>query len=48
MKKGLHLILEDKDILELMRIMIDDDTDGALTFLKEHFKGKARDLLEGG
>jgi len=48
MKKALQLILEEKDIIELMRIMLDEDTEGALTFLKDHFKGKARDLLEGG
>lgn len=48
MKKGLNLILEDEDILELMRILLDDDAESALAFLKKHFKGKARDLLEGG
>ena len=48
MKKALHLVLEDEDILELMRILMDDDAEGALAFLKQHFKGKARDLLEGG
>lgn len=48
MKKALQIILDDKDIIELMRIMLDEDTEGALTFLKDHFKGKARDLLEGG
>lgn len=48
MKKALHLILEEEDMLELMRILIDDDAEGALDFFKEHFKGKARDLLEGG
>ena len=48
MKKALHLVLEDEDILELMRILMDDDAEAALTFLKKHFKGKARDLLEGG
>ena len=48
MKKGLNLVLEDEDIIELMRILMDDDADGALAFLKAHFKGKARDLLEGG
>jgi hypothetical protein len=47
-KKALNLVLEDRDILELMRILMDDDAEGALTFLKDHFKGKARDLLEGG
>ena len=48
MKKALNLILEDQNIIELMRILMDDDAEGALVFLKTHFKGKARDLLEGG
>jgi hypothetical protein len=48
MKKGINLILDDKDIIELMRILMDDDADGALAFLRIHFKGKARELLEGG
>jgi len=48
MKKGVNLVLAEPDIIELMRILIDDDAEGALLFLKTHFKGKARDLLEGG
>jgi len=48
MKKSLNLILEDEDIIELMRILMDSDAEGALEFLRQHFKGKARDLLEGG
>ena len=48
MKKAVNLILEEEDILELIRILMDDDAEGALAFLKTHFKGKARDLLEGG
>jgi hypothetical protein len=48
MKKGINLVLEDEQIVELMRILIDDDADEALIFLKAHFKGKARELLEGG
>lgn len=48
MKKALSIVLEDQDIIELMRILIDEDAEAALTFLKKHFKGKARDLLEGG
>jgi len=47
-KKSLNLILEDEDIIEFMRILIDSDAKGALEFLRQHFKGKARDLLEGG
>ena len=48
MKKGLNLVLEYEDIIELMRVLIDEDADGALAFLKTHFKGKACELLEGG
>ena len=48
MKKGVNLILEDEDIIELMRILMDEDAEAALVFLKVHFKGKARELLEGG
>ncbi len=48
MKKSLSLVLDDADLLELMRILMDDDAEAALAFLKHHFKGKARDLLEGG
>lgn len=48
MKKNLSMVIEDQDLIELMRILLDDDADGALAFLKTHFKGKARDLLESG
>lgn len=48
MKKAISLVVEDDDLIELMRILMDDDADGALAFLKTHFKDKARDLLEGG
>jgi len=48
MKKSIQVILEDPDIIELMRILLDDDAEGALTFLRTHYKGKARELLEGG
>jgi len=48
MKKGINLVLDDQQILELIRIMLDDDEQDALAFLKRHFKGKARELLEGG
>ena len=48
MKKALTIVLEDQDIIDLIRILMDDDASGALAFLKEHFKGRARELLEGG
>lgn len=48
MKKGLTLTLEDAELVELCRILLDRDADAALAFLQRHLKGKARDLLEGG
>ena len=48
MKKSVHLILQEDEIVELIRILIDGDSEGALDFLKRHFKGQGRDLLEGG
>ena len=48
MKKAINLALENEEIIELMRILLDEDAEGALAFLKKHFKGKAQDLLEGG
>ncbi len=48
MKKALQFTLEGCELIELIRILLDDDAEGALVFLKQHLKGKARDLLEGG
>lgn len=48
MKKILQVALEDTDLIELMRILQDADAGSALIFLQAHFKGKARELLEGG
>ena len=48
MKKGINLIFEDQDLIELMRVLMDDDANGALAILKTNFKGKAHELLEGG
>jgi hypothetical protein len=47
-KKAISLVLEDTDLIELARILMDDDTEAALAFLKKHLKGKSKDLLEGG
>jgi hypothetical protein len=47
-KKAISLVLEDTDLIELARILMDDDAEAALAFLKHHFKGKSKDLLEGG
>lgn len=48
MKKVLQTMLEDSEIIELKRIIMDDDSQGALLFLQKHFKGKINELLEGG
>jgi hypothetical protein len=48
MKKSLHILLDDEEIIELMRILLDEDAKGALAFLKQHARGKTRELLEGG
>lgn len=48
MKKGVTIVLEEVEIIELMRVLLDEDAEAALEFLKKHFKGKTRELLEGG
>jgi hypothetical protein len=48
MKKAVTLVLEDDQLIELIRILVDDDSDAALAFLKQNFKSKANKLLEGG
>ncbi len=48
MKKCVNVVLDDEQIVRLIQILIDNDADDALNFLKLHFKGKARELLEGG
>ncbi len=47
-KKSLSAVLEDAEVIELARILMDEDAQAALAFLKRHFKGKATELLEGG
>ena len=46
--RAISLVLEDDELIELTRILIDDDAEAALDFLKRHLKGKAKELLEGG
>ena len=48
MKKLLAIALEDEEVIELCRILMDKDAASALEFLQTHVKGQARDLLEGG
>ena len=48
MKKMANLFLDEEEIIELVRILTDDDAENALAFLKTHFKDNARKLLESG
>ena len=48
MKKAATLVLDESEVIELIRILLDRDAEGALAFLERHFKGRARDLFEGG
>jgi hypothetical protein len=48
MKKAITIVLDKVDWIELARALIDDDAEAAMAFLKRQFKGKARELLEGG
>ncbi len=48
MKKGFNLVLDESELIELIRILLDEDREGAFAFLKKHLKGKAREMLEGG
>jgi len=46
-KKSVVLTLTDKELMELVRIITDDDSAGALKFLKKHVGRKAWAVLEG-
>ena len=46
MSNVMNLVLEDEDMLELMRVLLDDDAKGALEWLRAHLSGKAPHVLE--
>lgn len=46
MKKSIVLTLSDKELMELERIILDDDSEGALKFLKKHVGDRAKGALE--
>lgn len=48
MKKALVVPLDDEELLELCRILLDRDEEGALQFLDEHLKRPADEALAGG
>lgn len=37
MKKAINLTAEDEEIIEFMQILLDEDAEGALALLKNHF-----------
>jgi hypothetical protein len=47
-RNAMTLILDDVELLELTRILMDDDAEAALDFLKRHLKARSKELLEGG
>ena len=48
MNKGLVLTLTEAELLDLCRILLDEDKDDALIFLKEHLRRPAERAVEGG
>ncbi len=47
MKRTIILVLTDEELLELQRILLDEDKDAALRFLKKHLADKVKGKLEG-
>jgi hypothetical protein len=47
MKKTIILALTDEQLLELQRILLDEDQKNALRFLKKHFADRVKGILEG-
>jgi hypothetical protein len=48
MKKALVVALSDEELLDLCRIILDKDAEGALQFVEKHLKKPANEALEGG
>jgi hypothetical protein len=48
MNQATNLALEETEVIELRRILIDDDPEDALAFLKAYLRGRVHELLEGG
>jgi hypothetical protein len=47
MKKSVILPLSDEELIELQRILLDSDSNGALRFLKKHLEKKVSAALTG-
>jgi len=47
MKRSITVAFADEELLELQRIILDDDREEALRFLNRYFKDKVKGVLEG-
>jgi hypothetical protein len=47
MKKSISLTLTDEEIMELQRILLDEDREEALRFLKKHLNKKVQEVISG-
>jgi hypothetical protein len=48
MKKALVVPLTDQELPELCRILLDQDREGALSFMNEHLKKPGNTAIAGG
>jgi hypothetical protein len=47
MKKSITLTLSDEELMELQRIMLDEDREAALQFLKKHLYKQVKAVISG-
>ena len=47
MKKSIVLSLSDEDLLEMERVMLDDDSEGALKALKKYLEREVKAAISG-
>ena len=47
MKKSIVLSLSDEELIELERIMLDNDSEGALKVLKKHLEREVKAAISG-
>ena len=47
MRRSTTLTLTDEELIELQRILLDEDQEGALRFLRERLKDKVKTAIAG-
>jgi hypothetical protein len=47
LKKSVTLTLSDAEVIELQRILLDEDREGALCFLKAHLEKQVKTAISG-